>query len=93
MATSQRPCQRHPLLLAAGQLSWVLVALVGQINQRQQVADACGDVGFHQATINEAVADIVADAEVGEQRIGLEDDAEVTGCGRQIRDIAATKLN
>ncbi len=41
------------------------------------------------APAHQAVADVVGDGEVGEQRVGLEDDAEVALCRRQARNVPA----
>src|SRR5207302_2207326 len=48
-----------------------------------------GDRAPPQAAAHQPVADIVGDGEVGEERIGLEDDAEVALGRRQPRDVAA----
>ena len=89
----QRAGQRDALLLAAGELGRILVGLLGQADQRQQLAHALVDLGARLAGRDQAVADIVLDGQVGEQRVGLEHDAEVALGHRQGRDVAPALLD
>ena len=74
----------------AGPDTW---RLLGQADERQQLGHARRDLGLRLAAVDEAVADVVRHGQVGEQRVGLEDDAEVALRGRQPRDIAAADLD
>ena len=85
--------QGDALLLAAGQLGGVLGALVRHADQLQQLVDAGGDVRLGHLAVLQAVGDVLEDREVGEQRVGLEDDAEIPFRRRQVRDIPARLLD
>ena len=90
----QRAGQRDALLLAAGELGRIFVGLVGEPDQRRAARARAGRSrprGLPAET--QAVADIVADGEVGKQRVGLEDDAEVALGHRQGGDVAAALLD
>ena len=88
----QRARQRHPLLLAAGELGRIFVGLLGQADERQQLGHAPVDLCPRQALADQAVADIVRDGEIGKQRIGLEHDAEVAPADRQGGNVASILL-
>jgi hypothetical protein len=89
----QRAGEGHALLLAAGELDGVFRALLGQADEGEQLGDAGGDLGPAAAAVDEAVGDVVEDAEVGKERVGLEDDAEVALGGRRVADVAAVDLD
>ncbi len=75
--------QRHALLLTAGQLCGVFEAGIGHPHQPQQFLHPLGDVGAAHLAAAQSVADIVVDREIGEQRVGLEHDAEIAPRRRQ----------
>jgi len=85
----KRTGQRHALLLAARQLGGIFAHRIGQPDEVQQLLNPEGDVGPRHAPVRQPIADIVADREVGEERIGLEDDAEVALGRRQRRHVPA----
>ena len=89
----QRAGQRDALLLAARQLRRILGALLRHAHELQQLGDAGGDLAARLAAVDEAVADVLHHGQVGEQRVGLEDDAEVALRRRQPRDVAAADLD
>ena len=72
-----RACQRHALLLAARELGGIAIAVTGEADERQQLVHPRRDALARDVAAREAIADVAGDAEVGEQRIGLEHDAVV----------------
>ena len=84
----QRARQRDALLLPARQLRRVLGLAAGQADQLQQLGHALAHLGARHAPIDQPVGDVVGHRQVGEQRIGLEDDAVVALRRRQHRDVA-----
>jgi len=73
----QRARQRDPLLLAAGELGGVLVAVRGQTHQLEQLVDALDDLAARRARVLETVGDVPGGGQVREERVGLKDDADV----------------
>jgi hypothetical protein len=88
-----RPGQRDALLLAAGKLGRILVALFGQAHQLQQLGDPSLDLGLGRLAVLQAVGDVLLDRQVGEERVGLEHDAEIALRGRQGGDVLAGLLD
>ena len=84
----ERPRQRDPLLLAAGELGRELGAAARQADQLQQLLDPGGDRRLRHLAVHQAVGDVVGDREVGKERVRLEDDAVVALGRRQDRDVA-----
>ena len=89
----KRTCKRNALLLAAGKLARVFGALIGEADERQEFSHARGGLRFRPPPARQSVADVGGDGQVGEQGVGLEDDAEIAGGGRQVRDIAPALLD
>ncbi len=85
----QRARQGHALLLPARDLSRILSSRAGQPYQRQHFLDAVGDVVAMRALAAQAVGHVLGHGQVGEQRIGLEQDAVVARLRFGVRDIAA----
>jgi hypothetical protein len=73
----QRTRERDALLLAAGQLTRVLVPRAGEADQLQQLGDPRLDLGRRPFAVHQPVGDVVGDAQVREQRVRLEHDAVV----------------
>ena len=73
----ERPGERDALLLAARQLARVAVALVGQVDQLEQLADPLADLVLRPLADLQAEADVVGDGHVREQRVRLEDHPDV----------------
>ena len=74
----QRPRQRHPLLLAAGELVRVALAEAAEADRLQRRGDL---VAVGPAA--ERVADVGGDVHVGEERVVLEDHADPAALGRE----------
>ena len=64
--------ERHPLLLAAGELVGVAIGNVGQLDQRQHLVDAAFPVARRSFCDFEAKGDVVRDRHIREKRVGLE---------------------
>src|SRR5215831_15173304 len=71
----QSTCQRHALLLAAGQLVWIALCQVFQSHQPQHLEQARAAPGSRPA--KQAKLDILTHSHVREQRVILEDHADV----------------
>ncbi len=84
----QRPRQRDALLLAAGQLRRILRPRIRQADQLQQLRHPGIDLGAAPAPVHQPVGDVVADGQVGKQRVRLEDDAVVARRRRRAGDVA-----
>ena len=84
----QRARQRDALLLPARQLRRILVLAARQAHQLQQFVDACAGLRTRHLAVDQPVGHVVGHAQVGEQRVGLEDDAVVALRRRQHRDVA-----
>ncbi len=77
----QRAGQRHPLLLAAGELVRELLAVAGEADPVEQPPRPLG-AGAGGAAQPEG--DVPGDAEVGEEREVLEHQADAAGLGRDV---------
>src|SRR5262245_11712432 len=84
----ERARERDALLLAAGQLARVFRLAARQADQLEQLEDPAGDLAARHAPVDQAVADVGGDREVGEQRVRLEHDAVVALRRRQRGDVA-----
>ncbi len=85
----QRAGQGHALLLAARELARVLGARGRQADQFQQLVNARLDLALLRAAVDEAVAHVVRDRQIGKERVRLEHDAVVALVRRQPRDVLA----
>jgi hypothetical protein len=81
------------LLLAAGKLRRVFADGFGQSDETQQIEHARLDLVLRQPAAYETIADIVGDAQVGEQRVRLEYDPEVAMRRRKVRDFLVALEN
>ncbi len=70
-----------------------LLPCVGQSHQVEQLQDAPGDLGARHPRVLEPVRDVPGGGQVGEERVGLEHDAEITLGRRQRGDVAAALLD
>ena len=75
--------ERHPLLLAAGELVGSAIGQHGQVHRGQCHVDALTEFVGGQVPQLEAVGDVVAHAQVGEEGVGLEDHGHGAFVGRQ----------
>jgi hypothetical protein len=78
--------ERHPLLLAAGDLPHPPRLVAGEVDQGERRADPPGGVLLGRP--RQAEGDVLADGEVGEEGVVLEDHAEMTALGREGGDVA-----
>ena len=85
----QRPRQRRALDLAAGQLGRPTRAETLEPDEREQLFDLGGDALLRPASELEAVADVLDDVHVREQRPALEDDVRRSAMRRHRRHVRA----
>ena len=85
----QRPGQRHALLLAARELGGPPVGLAGQPDALELLVHAPLGLGLVHLLAPEAEGDVVRDAQVGEQRVALEDGVGRPPVRRQPDDVGA----
>ncbi len=83
----QRPRQRHTLLLPAGKLVGVAVAILIQVDQAEHLADALLDLGLGGLAHLQPKTDVLPHRQVGEQGIRLEHHAHVALVGRLVGNI------
>ena len=69
----QGPGERDPLLLAARQLVRLAAFVAGQVDELERFADPPRGLVLGDALALQAEGDVVADVEVGEERVVLED--------------------
>jgi hypothetical protein len=77
------------LLLSAGELVGRTALKSVHVHSVESSLHSLGDLGFGGVLIPEAKTDVVFDAEVGEQRIGLEDGVDRSPMRRGIGHVAA----
>ena len=82
----QRACHRHPLLLAAGELSWQAVTQGGEAHHVEKARDRPAHLRARNAAGLQAVGDVLGDRHVRKQRVALEYDAHVAGIRGQVID-------
>ena len=80
-------CQGHALLLTARQLFGEAVGEGFEVYQGQCFVDPAGDLGFRHSALFQGEGDVPGDGHVREQRVVLEDDAEVPLVGLEPGDI------
>ena len=75
----ERASERHALLLAAGQCAGHPVAVVGEIDEFEQLGNASSDLRFAEllASCSESEHDVLADTQVREERSVLENHADI----------------
>ena len=86
----QRPGQRHPLLLAAAQLSWGACAELRELHHLERLIDPGGALFLRHALHPQAILDVLAHTHVGKQRVLLKNGVDVAlegGKGRNVRPI------
>jgi len=84
-----RAGQRHPLLLAAGELRGPAFGEVAQPDHLEHLVDALGDGGSILLLAARAIGDVVPHGHVWEQRVMLKDRIDVTLVRRDLRDVHA----
>ena len=89
----ERARQRHALLLAAGELARQAMLEPAKLDLIENLADAAASLVAPAFAKQQAVADVVHHAEMGEQRVVLEDDAEVALVRWRGQDADAVRAN
>jgi hypothetical protein len=89
----QRPGQRDPLLLAAGDLVRVAARGLGQPDQLQQLQGPRPAAGRRGAADPQAESDVVGHGEVGEQAECLEHHAHAAPVGRVAGDVGPADVH
>ena len=84
-------CQRHTLPLAAGELFWAAPAQPVEAHERQHLADAAGDLRLVEPFPAQPIGDVVRDAHVREERVGLEHQVDRPLVGRQVGDVGTVE--
>ena len=88
-----RPRQRHPLALAAGELARLALGVAGQAHHLQRLVAALGPLGLVHPGHLQPVGDVVADGHVREQGVVLEDGVDGAVVGRHAADVLAGQLD
>ena len=89
----ERARQRHPLLLAPGELARVAVFEAGQAHDLQRLANALLGLHARHLAHPEREADVGGDGHVGEQRVVLEDEADVAPVRRLAGQLAVVGVD
>src|SRR5207342_3125161 len=71
--TGQRACDRHALLLAAGQLGGVVLHARGQADAAERIVDAALAFGGVETAVAQRYVDVVEQVQIGNQVETLED--------------------
>ena len=87
----QRPGQRHPLLLAAGQLARPALLERPQLHQFERGVDALLKFGLRQLLVPQAEGDVVEDRQEREQGVALEHRVHVAAVRRDGRYVLAVQ--
>src|SRR5581483_1945775 len=82
----ERARQRHPLLLAAGQLARIALAVAWQLDEGQRLGHAPPDLGLRCVLHAEAEGHVLAHRAMREQRVVLEDQADAAPVRRHAGD-------
>ena len=88
-----RARERDPLLLPAGQLAWVSIAEVAEFHQAEGVGHPTVDLGPRPPAHAQGERDVLGGGHVREQRVVLEDHADIPPVGRHARHVAAVDLD
>jgi hypothetical protein len=87
----ERARQRHPLLLAAGELIGLAVRELGQVDELERLCHALGPLGLLELLVLQTERDVLGHVEVREQRVALEHGVDVAPARRDARDVAAVE--
>ena len=87
----QRSGERHPLLLAARQLSRAPLTPPGQVHDLQHLAHPAGDLGLGDRLAAQPEGHVLEHVHVREQGIGLEHHVDVTLVRRDVGHIGAVQ--
>jgi hypothetical protein len=89
----ERACDRHALLLSAGQFARVARKELLHADDAKRVIDPLFDQLFRGAAGLEAEGDVVSDPHVGKERIVLHDHRQATLVRGQVGHIGAADMN
>jgi hypothetical protein len=89
----QRPRQRHPLLLAAGQLLGLAFLIPGQPHHFERLGDAPADFAAVNLLHLESKGHILADGHVWEEGVALKDRVDGALKGRRLAHGAPVNQN
>ena len=92
-AVDDRPRQRHPLALAAGELAGLARVHAGEANHLQRLGAPPGALLLVDLLDPQPVLDVVADVHVREQGVVLEDRVDLAVVGGQVADVAPAQLD
>ena len=84
----QRAGDRDPLLLAARERAHRALGEGRHLHEREEARDGRADLGAGVPAGPKAEGDVLGDAEMGEERVVLEHDADVAPVRRQAGDVA-----
>src|ERR1700730_17183702 len=84
----KRPSQRHPLLLAAGELRGAPLAVPAEIDQLERFQHPSIDVLTGDLATAQSEGHVVEDVEGGEEPVRLEHRIDIPPVGREIRNVA-----
>ena len=73
----ERPRERHPLLLSAGELRGSPLRELAHLDELESPADAVGGLGLRRLLVLQAERDVLLHVQVREQRVVLEDRVDV----------------
>ena len=91
-AVDERAGERDALLLAAGELAGLALAEVAELDQLERLGRrACGPRPCRPCCRSSPKRDVALDAQVGEERVGLEDRVDVALVRRALRDVVAAE--
>ena len=85
----QRPGERHPLLLAAGELPRIALQHAAQLDHAQHRVDPLADLRLADAAHLQSEREVALDRQVREQRVVLEHHADVAALRRLAGDFLA----
>ena len=83
-AVDERAGERHALLLAAGELRRLALAVLAELDHLERLVDARLHVGLADLLALEPERDVLLHGQVREQRVGLEDGVDVALVGREV---------
>ncbi len=86
-AADQSTGERHTLLLAAGKLCRPTTEEIAYMHERRNIRDLLLDIGGGDPLHHQRKADVLLDRHVRVERVGLEDDADITLLAGQVGDV------
>ena len=87
----ERPGQRHPLLLAAGELAGTALGERAQLDELERLVDLAGQACLAQLAVAQAERDVIEHGQEREQRVALEDGVDVALVRRSAGNVHVVK--